>query len=239
MTDTTLSPDTALSADADHFVGETAADAAHAFRALRDAGTLSANGTIALVERIPGHDAYVFVADPGPWADDPRVVPSVVTFDGEVRSGPAVGRGFGFEAVLRRHHDITTVVHVHTPYLGAWSQTHRSLPIRYVPVQRWTLASEIPVYVDRRQSQVDAILKLLDADADTPAILEANGGATVWGRAGLLRTVEFVQLLEEGAQFQILAEALGGSQPFGPGVLLQQWRMSGLEAEARERGLLP
>jgi L-ribulose-5-phosphate 4-epimerase len=37
-----------------------------------------------------------------------------------------------------------------------------------------------------------------------------------------------VLLLEEGAQFQILAAAIGGSKSFGPGVLQQQWRMGGL-----------
>ena len=35
-------------------------------------------------------------------------------------------------------------------------------------------------------------------------------------------------LLEEGAQFQILGQALGGSKPFGPGVLEQQWKMGKL-----------
>ena len=51
-------------------------------------------------------------------------------------------------------------------------------------------------------------------------------------RNGLLATAEYIQILEEGAQFQILAEALGGSQPFGTGVLEQQWKMSGLTDEA-------
>ena len=35
-------------------------------------------------------------------------------------------------AIFREHDDITTVSHVHTPYLGAWSQSHRTLPIQGV-----------------------------------------------------------------------------------------------------------
>jgi L-ribulose-5-phosphate 4-epimerase len=230
---------TTLRPEAEAFIIEAVADAEHAFRVLRETGTLSANGTISFAERIPGHDAYVALTDPGPWADDATVNPVVFGFDGVPLSGEGRKGGFGFEKILVRHPDITTVVHVHSPYLGAWSQTHRNLPIRYVPVQRWTLANELPAYVDRRQSQVDFILDRLEENPHVPAILEANGGATVWGRKGLLATAEYIQLLEEGAQFQILAEALGGSKEFGPGVIVQQWRMSGLFDQATQLGLLP
>jgi hypothetical protein len=46
-------------------------------------------------------------------------------------------------------------------------------------------------------------------------------------------------LLEEGAQLQLLADALGGSRAYGPGVLTQQWKMSGLYEKATELGLVP
>jgi L-ribulose-5-phosphate 4-epimerase len=226
------------STDTDAFVAAARDDAAHAFRVLRETGTLSANGTIAFAERIPGADAFVLLASPGPWAIDQTVQPKVVALDPASNEG-APGDGFGFGKLLARHPEITTVAHVHSPYLGAWSQSHRDLPIRYVPVQRWTLGTVIPTYVDRTQSQIDFILDRLAIDPHTPAILEANGGATVWGKSGLLATAEYIQIIEEGAQFQILAQALGGSQEFGAGVLAQQWKMSGLTDEARKLGLLP
>jgi hypothetical protein len=50
----------------------------------------------------------------------------------------------------------------------------------------------------------------------------------VWSRQGLRDLVNTIVLLEEGAQFQILSAALGGSRPFGPGVLEQQWKMGKL-----------
>jgi hypothetical protein len=41
--------------------------------------------------------------------------------------------------------------------------------------------------------------------------------------------VNDIILLEEGAHFQLLAAAaLGGSRPFGPGVLEQQWKIGKL-----------
>ena len=78
-------------------------------------------------------------------------------------------------------HEITTVSHVHTPSLGAWAQTHRTLPIRYVPVQRFKLIRELPVYIDRRQPEVDFILDRLRENPYHTAIIEANG----WSTAGL------------------------------------------------------
>ena len=207
------------------------ADAEHGFRVLRTTRTLSANGTVAVAERLPGTDRYVHLDYPGPWALDQSVEPVVHPVD-------EAGGDFGFGKLLARQPSITTVVHVHSPYLGAWSQTQRPMPIRYVPVQRWTLADQIPIYVDRTQSQIDFILDRLADSPHTPAILEANGGATVWGSNGLLRTLEYVQLIEEGAQFQILAQYLGGAKPFGPGVLEKQWKMSGLASAAEAEGLL-
>jgi L-ribulose-5-phosphate 4-epimerase len=111
--------------------------------------------------------------------------------------------------------------------------------VRYVPVQRFHLFKELPNYIDRRQAEVDFILDQLKADIEHRAILEANGGATVWGRKGLQETAEFILLLEEGAQIQLLAELIGGSREYGPGVLQQQWKMSGLTEKAKALGLLP
>jgi len=50
----------------------------------------------------------------------------------------------------------------------------------------------------------------------------------VWSWKGLRHLVNQIILLEEGARFQILAQAIGGSQAFGPGVLEQQWKMGKL-----------
>jgi len=228
-----------LSSTVANFVAQTKADAEHAFRVLRDTGTLAINGTIQAVERIPNEQLLVGLVQPGPFAADQSIAPVVLTFDGTIVAGPkTVGDPHGFAALLARRPEITTAVHIHSTYLGAWSQTHRPLPIRYVPVQRWTLAAELPVYVDRRQAQVDFILEQLEKDPSIPAILEANGGATVWGTRGFLKTIEYAQLIEEGAQFQLLAESLGGSKPFGPGVLEQQFALSGLTEQARAAGRL-
>lgn len=45
---------------------------------------------------------------------------------------------------------------------------------------------------------------------------------------------KLILLVEEGAYFQALAENLGGSQEFGPGVLEQQWKMTGLWPQGKK-----
>lgn len=220
------------------FVEQTTEQAELAFAVFRETNTITANGTVGFVERIPGQEKLVIVNYPGPFNRHKKIEPTVVGFDGTLYLGKSANGGARYLKLFQQHADVTTISHVHAPYLGAWAQTHRSLPIRYVPVQRYNLIRELPVYIDRRQAEVDFILDRLAENKHHTAIIEANGGATVWGREGLRKTAEFILLLEEGAQIQIVAEAIGGSRDYGPGVLIQQWKMSGLTDKARELGLL-
>lgn len=205
-------------------------DARKAFRVLRETRTISASGTLSFTQRIPGEEKLINLGYTGPWGDDlDEVRTSVVGFDGTVYLGKGGPGGEGrYTKLFREHPDVTTISHLHTPYLGAYAQAHSTLPFLYVPVQRHRFVRELPVYIDRRQPEVEFILDQLKIDAEIPGIVEANGGATVWGKKGLLALADSILLLEEGAQFQTLAAGLGGSKPLGPGVLQQQWRMSGL-----------
>lgn len=229
-----------LSSAAGAFVDDLTETATRVLRGLRATGTTTAYGTVGIYERVPGEDILALVNDAGPFAQDEPIKVAIGGFDGTVhRGGPSTGAAAQrYRSVFERYQDITTVVHVHAPHLGAWAQTHRDLPIHYVPVQRFHLVRDIPIYIDRTQPEDQFILEVLAEDADRFAILEANGGATVWGRQGLLATAEDIVLLEEGARLQILAEAIGGSQPFGPGVLVQQFKISGLTERAQQKGLL-
>lgn len=219
-----------LSPEAAAFVVQSQKDARKAFRVLRETRTISASGTLSFTQRIPGEEKLVNLGYTGPWGDDlDEVRTSVVGFDGTVYLGKGGPGGEGrYTKLFREHDDVTTISHVHTPYLGAYAQAHSALPFLYVPVQRHRFTRELPVYINRLQAEVDFILDQLKIDREIPGIVEANGGATIWGKKGLLALADSILLLEEGAQFQVLASGLGGSKPLGPGVLQQQWRMSGL-----------
>lgn len=222
------------------FVEQVKKEAALAFDVFRDTNTITANGTVGFIERVPGEEKLVSVNYSGPFNRGQELRATVTGFDGTGYIGKGHPEGKGrYTKLFQEFPDVTTISHVHSPALGAWAQTHRTLPIRYVPVQRFKLIRELPVYIDRRQAEVDFIIDRLRENPHHTAILEANGGSTVWGTKGLRDTAEFILLLEEGAKIQREAEALGGSRDYGPGVLAQQFRMSGLTEQARELGLLP
>ncbi|GAA4479563.1 class II aldolase/adducin family protein [Rhodococcus olei] len=221
------------------FVDATARDAQKAFRVFRETGTVSANGTVNFVERVPGEEIAVALNEPGPWADDPSARPVVATFDGEVLAGDgAAGFVTAYADLFRKHPEITSVVHVHTPWLGGFAQTHRPLPIRYAASQRLTLSRSIPPHIDRSIGAGEFILQELQRDPDLVAIFEANGGVNVIGRDGLLELAKFVVLLEEGARYQAIGESVGGTVEFDPTNLVAQWGRGGLLERARERGLV-
>jgi L-ribulose-5-phosphate 4-epimerase len=110
------------------------------------------------------------------------------------------------------------------PALGAFASAHSTLKIRYVPITRETVVKEFPLYLDRRQQEQDFIVERLNENPHLEAAVEANGGSTFWGD-GVIKVGKRIQLIEEGAQFQLNAQALGGAKPYGPGVLEQQWKM--------------
>ncbi|MDT8757211.1 class II aldolase/adducin family protein [Sphingomonas psychrotolerans] len=224
-----MSEHSGLSPETIAFIAEQEADARRAFRLLRETRTISASGTLFIAVRIPGEDKIITFNYQGLWADDPDAPQTaVIDFDGNSYWHNKPGGAARYAKLFRTHEGVQAVSHVHTPHLGAYSQAHSVLPLLYVPNRRFRFSSELPVYINRRQAEVDFILDSIERDREVPGIVEANGGATVWSWKGLRDLVNNIVLLEEGAQFQILGTALGGSKPFGPGVLEQQWKMGKL-----------
>ena len=142
--------DIKFSPDLESFVTRVKADAERAFRILRETNTTTAFGTVGFVVRVPGEQKLVVVNDPGPWNRGEEIVPSVVGLDGVALSGKD-GGGSRYAKLFRERPEVTIISHVHTSFLAAWAQTHRTFPINYVAFNRHLLIREIPVYIDRRQ----------------------------------------------------------------------------------------
>lgn len=234
-----------LTAEQLTYLDQAKRDFAKAFRVLKNTRTLTATNTFQAYLRVPDSRLVIALHAPNPWADDEEIRAVVADHDGvlyldesvagssPLSGSKAGGNGRRYAKIFAERADINLVIHVHTPWLGGWASAHRVLPIRYAASQRVTLARELPIYVDRRQAEPDFILENLARDPHLPAILEANGGATFWG-AGIVAVSKLILLIEEGAWFQGLAEGLGGSQEFGPGVLEQQWNMTGLWEQGKK-----
>lgn len=230
--------DTNIAADVAEFAASVKQDAEHAFRVLRDTDTTTAYGVVGFVVRVPGHDKLIVVNDPGPWNRGQPVTPAIIGFDGTVFAGNH-GGGSRYNKLFIEQPEVNIISHVHTHYLAAWGQTHRTFPINYVALNRHHLVREVPVYIDRRQPEVDFIIEKVTENEHNFAIVEANGGGTVWGKGGVRELTDTIILLEEAARLQLLAELVGGSRNYGAGALRQNWKMTGLYDEAKTLGLVP
>lgn len=216
-------------------VGQLKKEFSLSLKILVDTQTLSATRTFQAYVRVPGQDQVVALTPPDVWAEETEVRATVASFDGQVIHGAdkAGGQGRRYAEVFKQNPTVNVVIHFHGPFLGAWASSHRVLPLLYAPSQRHTLSREIPIYIDRRGGESSFINQVINADPHTPAILEANGGATFWGK-GIIPVSQYILILEEGAYFQAVAESLGGSKEFGPGVLEQQWGMGFVKRESSE-----
>ncbi|MDR1461547.1 MAG: class II aldolase/adducin family protein [Azoarcus sp.] len=229
----------ALSTAAKEFVASVKADGEKAFRVLRETGTTTAYGTVGFVVRIPGEDKLVVVNDPGPWNRGEEAWPAIYNLEGRLLDGNGLGGDNRYAKLFRVRPEINIISHVHTPYVAVWGQTHRTLPVTYVAFQRHHLLREIPIYIDRRQAEVDFIIDRIEENPHNTAILEANGGGTVWGKKGIREQTENIILFEEAAQLATLSELVGGPRTYGPGVLWRNWNMTGLFEEGKRLGLVP
>jgi ribulose-5-phosphate 4-epimerase/fuculose-1-phosphate aldolase len=217
------------------FVDQVRKDTARVSKVLWETRTLSPSRTFQVYQRLVGQDIYASAAYPDVWGDG-EVKVSLAGFDGTAYLGKPQGGPGRYTHIFQRHPRVTTVIHAHTNALGAWASAHQPLTIRYVPVTRETVAKQFPVYIDRRQQEQDFIVERLDDDPHIEAVVEANGGSTFWGD-GIVNVARRIILIEEGAQFQLQAQALGGSKPYGPGVLEQQWKMGLVPKDLAEAAL--
>jgi hypothetical protein len=213
-----------LPADLVAYVDEVRNDSIHAYRFLEETGTLSASRIFGVAHRAREHDALINVRFPPPWAKarEPKV--TIAKFSDQPD-----------HILTETRLEADTLIHVHTPYLAAWSLAHKPFPILYVAAQRHLLAREIPNHLERTRSVLEVIRERLDSHpelAPPPALLESNGGVNFWG-AGVLHTAELILLVEEAARFQAIAEQIGGAQVYTPGALDLQWKRTGLLERAR------
>lgn len=201
------------------YVNQAKADALHSFNFLRDTGTLSASRIYHIAHRIPDRDLLLTIRFPWPWD---RVQEPAIAL--EVFSART-------DSILHESRlEADTVIHVHTPYLAAWSVAQKNFPILYVAAQRHLLAREIPNHLERTRSVLDIISERLNSQpqlAPPPGLLESNGGANIWGQ-GIIGTSQLILLIEEAAKLQSIAEQIGGAQEYTPGALDLQWQRTGL-----------
>jgi L-ribulose-5-phosphate 4-epimerase len=150
---------------------------------------------------------------------------ALVRLDGVVEDGhvlESVAEIIGMHTtVYRMGEAVGAVVHTHSPGVTAFALAHHPLPCRYEALLRHGQADDVPVapWAPRGSpALLEGITSTLAAHPATRALLLANHGLLAFGTTPG-RAATLVVALEEAAQAELNAAALGGTKPFPPGAL--------------------
>jgi L-fuculose-phosphate aldolase len=187
------------------------------------AGVMSHSGHGNLSARLP--DDRMLLTATGVLAGISTDDFAVVGLDGtehDHRLEPGSREIVGMHAVVYRERpDVGAVVHTHSPAVTGFAVAGRPLPCRYEALMRFGQATEVPVvpWAPRgSRESVAGIAAALQADPHTRAVLLGNHGLLTFD-ATPAAAANLVVVIEEGAEAELSAAALGGSQPLPPGAL--------------------
>ncbi len=150
---------------------------------------------------------------------------AMVNLDGEVLEGELAPENAEIVAmhtvVYRARPDVGGIIHTHSPSATAFALANRELPCRAEPLLRFGQAESVPVAPwGPRGSDVSVrgIAAALDEHPTTSAVLLANHGLLAFG-ADPMATALLITAIEEAAEAELGAEAVGGAVDFPPDAL--------------------
>ncbi|MFD9125122.1 class II aldolase/adducin family protein [Kitasatospora sp. NPDC059571] len=189
---------------------------------LFEAGVMSHSGHANLSARL---DAERFLLSPGFVRGLRPGQLATVGLDGRLLDGELQSVSTEIitmhSVVYRARPLVGAIIHTHSPAATAFAVANRPLPCRTEPMLRFGQAEEVPVVPwGPRGSDVSVrgIADVLERRPTTAAVLLANHGLLVFGpdaaAAGRL-----VVAIEESAEAEIAAAAIGGGVDFPDGAL--------------------
>jgi len=150
---------------------------------------------------------------------------ATVSLDGEVLDGdlgPENAEIVAMHAVIYKARDgVGGIIHTHSPAATAFALANRALPCQAEPLLRFGQAEPVPVVPwgpRGSDTSVRGIAEALDRCPTTAAVLLANHGLLAFG-PDPLATARLVVAIEEAAEAELAAEAIGGAVNFPAGAL--------------------
>lgn len=150
---------------------------------------------------------------------------ATVALDGSVLDGELAAENAEIVAmhsvVYTARPQVGAIIHTHSPAATAFALAHRPLPCRAEPLLRFGQAEDVPVVPwGPRGSDVSVrgIAEVLRGNPTTAAVLLANHGLLAFG-ADPMAVARLVVAIEESAEAEIAAAALGGAVDFPEGAL--------------------
>lgn len=152
---------------------------------------------------------------------------ATVDLDGTVLQGELAPENAEIVAmhavVYRARPEVGGIIHTHSPSATAFALANRELPCRVEPLLRFGQAEPVPVVAwGPRGSEVSVrgIAAVLEQRPTTSAVLLANHGLLVFG-ADAMAAARLVVAIEEAAEAELAAAAVGGAVDFPAGALEQ------------------
>lgn len=193
-----------------------------AVRRLFEADVMSHSGHANLSARLDGGR---FLLTPGFVRGLRPEQVATVGGDGQVLQGRLQSAGAEIIAmhgvVYRLRPRVNAVIHTHSRAATAFAVAHRPLPCRTEPLLRFGQAEPVPVVAwGPRGSNVSvrSIAEVLERHPTTNAVLLANHGLMVFGPDSAA-AADLVTAIEESAEAELAAAAIGGAVDFPDGAL--------------------
>ena len=188
---------------------------------LERSGVMSHTGHINFSTRID--ERRMMLTSSGLIAELRAQTLAVVDLDGTVEEGhlnASTAEIVGMHAaVYGRREDVGAVLHTHSPHVTAFALANHPLPCRYEALLRRGQSGAVPVvpWAPRGSEQFfEQIATTLAAAQETNAVLLGNHGVLAFGSSAMA-AVKLVMILEEAAQAELAAVALGGAKDIRPG----------------------
>lgn len=150
---------------------------------------------------------------------------ATVTLAGEVVDGELTADNAEIvdmhAVVYRARPEVGAIIHTHSPAATGFALANQELPCRAEPLLRFGQAQPVPVvpWGPRGSgASVRGIAAVLDAEPTTSAVLLANHGLLAFG-PDPVAAARLVVAIEESAEAELAASALGGAVDFPEGAL--------------------
>ncbi|HCG29642.1 MAG TPA: class II aldolase/adducin family protein [Thermomicrobiales bacterium] len=189
-------------------------DSAHKLAAGHAVLSHSLHGNISI--RLPEGDRFLLTGG-GTLEELKPSDLALLTLDGELLGGhiePASNEIIQMHAaVYRRRPDVNGVVHTHSPYVTAYAIAHKPIEPTYEAMVRFDINEAVPVAAYGPRGSESSVTNIVDVVNDSnKAVLLANHGLLAFDTT-LEKATHLVFVLEEAAQFSLMANVIGGPQP--------------------------
>ena len=134
-------------------------------------------------------------------------------------------------AVYRRRSDVGSVIHTHSPYVTAYAIANKPIEPTYEALVRFDITEPVQVAAYGPRGSERSVSNIVDIVNETnKACLLANHGLLVWDKT-IESATHLVFILEEAAQFSLMANVIGGPTTL-PAEAIQQAISRAREFEA-------